>query len=148
MPRFRFTLDPLLRARLRREQHCQREVAKLERERLDLEARLRRYQGDLAAGKDSLRDRLVGPLDTSALRLQAGQARQIMRSAQQIVIELAGVQKRLEGARAELLQAATQRRAVELLRDRRFEAWKRRIEKAETAAVDELAVQAAARRET
>jgi flagellar FliJ protein len=148
MARFRFSLEPLLRLRRRREQECQRDVAVLERERLHLEGRLRRYQEELAAGKDSLRERLVGRVDTEALRRRAGQSRQILRSAQQAVVELAGVQKRLERARATLLEATTERRAVELLRERRFDAWKRRLEKAETAAIDELAVQAAARRET
>ena len=148
MARFRFALQPLLAARCRQEQSCQHAMAQLQRHRLDLEQRLRRYQEVLASSKLDLRGRLVGALDTNALRKHAGQSQQVLRSAQQVVLELAGVQKRMEGARAELLKATTERRAVELLRDRRLAEWKRRIEKAETAALDELAVQAAARRET
>jgi flagellar protein FliJ len=52
----------------------------------------------------------------------------------------------MEAARAGLIEAAKARRAVELLRERRWEEWKFAQEKAETAALDELAVIAAARR--
>ena len=39
------------------------------------------------------------------------------------------------------------RRALELLKERRFEQWKKRLDKAETAQIDELVTNAAARKE-
>ena len=148
MARFRFRLEPLLRARRQTEQTRQRAVAELERRRRELEDTLRRQQQFITAGKQSLRDRLVGSLDMASLRAHAGSTIHLLREAQRIVIELAGVHKRLEGARAQLIEAARQRRAVELLRERRLAQWKAQINKAEDAALDELAVHAAARKES
>ena len=67
-------------------------------------------------------------------------------TAQRTVLELAGLLRRLESARAELLEAAKRRKAVELLKDRRFEEWRSDQNRRELAAVDELAVMAAGRR--
>jgi flagellar export protein FliJ len=61
-------------------------------------------------------------------------------SAQRAVVRLAGVQKRLEMARLDLIAATAERRGVEVLRERRFEAWKREQDRREAAAMDEMAV--------
>jgi flagellar FliJ protein len=147
MARFRFKLEPLLRARRHAEREKQRAVAELQRQRLDLEHALRRRQAFITEGKAALRDRLVGDLDMPSLRAHAGSTVQVMREAERIVLELAGVHKRLEAARGELVEAARDRRSLELLRDRRLAQWKAALNKAEDAALDELAVHAAARRE-
>jgi flagellar export protein FliJ len=84
--------------------------------------------------------------DVRAVRLQSGAAVRLGMAAQRAVLELAGVHRRLEGARAELLEAAKRRKAVELLRERRYEEWRTDQNRRELAAVDELAVMAAARR--
>jgi flagellar export protein FliJ len=70
---------------------------------------------------------------------------QLMRTAQRLVLELAGVHKRLEAARAGLIEATKQRRAMELLHDRQLARFKAAIERRETAAFDDMAVIAAAR---
>ena len=147
MAKFVFRLQPLLRARERAEQARQRAVAEVERERLVLENRLRRQQQVITEGKRELAGRLVGGIEMEALRQQAGATLHAMREAQRLVLELAGVHRRLEATREELIEATRQRRAIELLRDRRFAQWKTDQEKAETGALDELAVAAAARKE-
>ena len=146
MPRFRFALEPLLTARRKAEEVHQRAVAGIERERLELENALRRQQNAITESKQSLQGSLVGALNTTSLRFHAANAVQLMRQAQRIVLEMAGVHRRLEAARVELIEAARRRRAVELLRERRFEQWSAEQEKAETVALDELAVISAARR--
>jgi flagellar export protein FliJ len=145
MPRFVFQLDPLLRVRRRAEQERQRALAELESRRRALEDLLRRQQGHIAAGKASLRERLLGEVRVHELRGQAASAMKLMAQAQRIVLELAGVHQRIEAARQQLIRAAQSRRAVELLRERRFGEWKRSIEKREAALLDELAVNRAAR---
>lgn len=147
MPRFIFKLEPLLKARRREEQARQRAVAAIERERLELEHRLQRQQRALGEGKRELRDDLVGTVNVTHVRFQASAALQVMRQAQRMALELAGIHKRLAAARGELIEAARARRALELLRESRFARWKTGIEKAEVAALDELAVQQAARQE-
>jgi flagellar export protein FliJ len=90
---------------------------------------------------------MTGELDVDLMRLHAGATMRLMRDAERMVIALAGVHQRLDAARSELIEATRDRRAVELLRERRFEQWKAAIEKADDAAIDELAVHAAARKE-
>ena len=148
MPVFRFKLGPLLTARKQEERSAQLAVAALERQRLALEHTLRRHQQNILAGKQELRDRLVGELRMPIMRDHAASTVQLMRLADRIVLQLAGLHRQIEQARAKLIEATKRRRAVEILRERRFEQWKRDLERAEDAALDELAVQQAAREET
>lgn len=128
------------------EQNHQRLVASIEHERMALEESLRTQQHRIAHGKESLSSGLVGQVDMTVLRRHAAVSIQLQRLAQRTVLELAGVHRRLDAARQELIEAAKQRRVVERLREQRFEQWKAQQEKAETDAIDELAVMAAARR--
>lgn len=147
MAKFRFQLEPLLRLREREERDRQIDVANLERDRRDIEERLRERQASITDGQRELRSSMVGRLDINALRAHAARSVELDRCARQIVLELAGVHRRLETAREALREARRAKRAIELLKERRYKAWKAAIEKAETAALDELAVQRAARRE-
>jgi flagellar FliJ protein len=145
MARFRFQLEPLLRARRATERIHQMAVAELDQRRVELERTLRRQQQFISTGKREMTQRLVGPLEMSSLRQHAGSTIGLMRQGHRIVLELAGLHKRLEAARAGLREAARERRVVERLRERRFEQWRMQMQKAEDAAIDELAVQSAAR---
>ena len=147
MAKFMFRFEPLLKARRRVEQDAQKSVAELERERLALEDVLRGYQGSISHGKAALCGVLAGALDMRALRLEAGSALHLVRKAQQVVLQLAGLTNRLQTARGHLIEAMRRRRALELLREQRFEQWKSALNKAETAALDDLAVARAARKE-
>ncbi len=147
MPRFVFRLQPLLEARKLDEEAAQRRVAEIQRERLQLEGMLRRHQRSITDGKQVWREELLGRIDLDALRLGANASLHLQRKAQQVVLMLAGVHSRLQTARARLIEATKRRRAIELLRDRRFEQFKAALAKAETAALDELAVNRFARKE-
>lgn len=147
MARFVFKLDALLKARSRVEQQFQLPVAQIERERIKLEDKLRAKQTSLTGGKEELREQLSGLIDVRSLRYRANMAQQIMRDAQKLVLELAGVHNRLFVARGKLIEAARSRRAIELVREKRYEQYKTDEAKAEIAAMDELAVIAAARKE-
>jgi flagellar export protein FliJ len=147
MAKFVFRLEPLLKARRREEENEQRAVAELQRQRMALEDTLRRHQRSITHGKESLRGGLAGALDMRALRLEAGSALHLVRKAQQVVLQLAGLGQRQDSARARLLEARKRRRALELLRERRFEQWRRALDRAEDARLDDLATNAAARKE-
>ena len=131
--------------RRRTEQDKRRVVADLERQRRDHEDTLRRQQEFISEGKRSLAGQLVGTLEISSLRDHAGSTIRLMGRAHRILLELAGVHKRLGPARGALIEATRQRRAVELLRERRFDEWKKRVNRLEDNALDELAVQSAGR---
>ncbi len=144
MATFRFELDPVLRQRRAAEERRQREVAVLERERLRLEGVIRGHQRGIDEERAAWRaGASVAPgaaIDVGMLRRQASASLGRTAAAQRAAIELAGVLKRLESARALLLKAAGERRAMELLRESRFEAWRRAQARAEAAAMDDLVV--------
>ena len=145
MPRFRFRLDPVLKARRRAEQEHMRIVAVLEQKRLALEQELRTCQQEIALNRQELRGELSGEIDMRALRLAAGAALHKARRAQQAVLQLAGLGQHLVVARGRLIEATKRRRALELLRDQGLRNFRAALDKAETTVLDELAVQAAAR---
>lgn len=139
MPRFRFELDVLLRLRLREERDQQLVVAELERARVSTERTIESIQRSILDAKNDLRDRLIGAIpDARTLRFQAASTLTLQAHAQDHAIRLAGVYKRLESAREALVQAAARRRAVELLREQRYEAWLRDERRRETAEIDDI----------
>lgn len=157
--RFTFNLQAVLDQRERLEEARRRVVADLERERLAVEQRLRGYQRSITAAKQDLRRELGGErgvtrdtddaerLSLSAVRMQAGASLRLVSLAQQTVLELAGLHKRLDAARLELLEAATQKKAVELLRQKRLDEWKQEGRRRENAELDEMTVMRHARRD-
>jgi flagellar biosynthesis chaperone FliJ len=116
-------------------------VAVLETDRLRLEERLREIQGQVSTAKGELRGQL-GDSGTRVVvrdvRFQAGATLALLVQAQSAALELAGVLKRLEAARGELFRATTARKAVQLLKDRRYAQWRAEVEKREAQANDEI----------
>jgi flagellar FliJ protein len=145
MARFRFQLQPVLDARSRTEDARRRDVAALELERRRLEDRLRSGQVSISGARDEVREALIGTVRPESLRAQANVSLACMRDAQRLVLELAGVHRRLETARAALAEAAKQRRAIELVKERRFETWRRERDRREQSALDEIATNRGAR---
>lgn len=152
MARFIFRLQPVLKQRQAVERQRQLALAAVESERSSLENAIRGIQSDLSAAKQDWREHLSpaitpgsGGTDLRSARFQASNSLHLVARAQHNVLKLAGVHRRIDKARAELIEATTRRRAVELLRDKQFEAWKAALNKADAAATDEIAVAAAAR---
>jgi flagellar FliJ protein len=142
--KFTFRLQPVLDQRERIEQARQLVVAELERQRLTIEDRLRKLQGEMNQATMDLRTRLTGSSGSvvvTEVRMQAGASMNMAAQARMAALELAGVYRRLERARHDLLRAATDRRAVELLKEKRLEEWRMERNRAETKAVDEAATQ-------
>lgn len=145
--RFIFSLEPVLEQHRRVEEARLRALAAVERERVALEDRARALQGDLAAARADLRDRLASPGaagGVGAVRMQANASLRITLELQQCALALAGVLRRLERARAELVAATTARKAVERLRERRLAAWRAEESRREVRELDELTTMGAA----
>jgi len=142
MAKFRFELEPLLEQRRREERDRMRAVGDVERERLELEQEAARVAVEIRAEREAWRAELhaggAGPVDLRRVQLQASASLHGMRRTQELALRAAAVFKRLEGARAELLRATTRRRAVELLRERRLEAWLAEQRAKEVRELDEL----------
>ncbi len=163
MAKFVFQLEAVLKQRLAVEREKQLVVAGLEQERAVIEGAIRALQLDLTQEKKELHDQLtvervsgrgraVGvtggtTIDLRGVRFQAGAALRIITLAQRAVLRLAGVHKKLDAARLALLEAATRRKAVETLKERRYAEWLEEQKRRENAAADELSVMLAARTE-
>lgn len=152
MARFVFELEAVLKQRLVVERTRQRALAAIERERVVLEDSLRACQGQIRTEKDELRAALCAsgegqPVDLRGVRMQAGASLTLAARARQIVLKIAGTMRRVEAARALLLEATTRRKAVETLRERRLAAWNEVQRRREDAAIDEIAVMRGARAE-
>jgi flagellar export protein FliJ len=147
--RFKFTLEAVLKQRLALEEQRQLRVAAMERERLALEERIRGYQRSIAGAKNDLRRRLgaekgagegTGGVSLGDVRMQANASLHLVARAQQAVLELAGLHRRIDAARLELLKATTDRKAVELLKERRRREWVDEQRRREDAELDEINV--------
>jgi flagellar protein FliJ len=144
--RFRFELEAVLQQRTHIEQQKQLVVAELEMQRMRVEETIRGYQRAIAQERQEQRGLLQAGRIMDA-RAQAGAAVRLAAAAQRSVLELSALHTKLERARLDLLEATKRRKAVELLRERRFEQWRLDLERRETAAVDELAVMRYGRKE-
>ena len=144
MPRrFQFRLQPVLEQRERIEQEQQRRVAEIESERLRHEQTLRTIQAELAQARDGLRARLQQPgaeAGFASVRWQANASLHTTIRAQRAAIELAGTLRRLESARAELLKATADRKAVQMLKDKRYAEFQTEMRRRESGELDELMV--------
>lgn len=145
MARFHYNLQPLLTLRERQERDKELALARVESERQAIEDQIRTSQDEIVRCKLDWRGSLAGTVDPRAARFQAGAALHLQGKTQRLVLQLAGVQRRLEAARSELAEASRRRRAVELHKERRLREWKREQSKREDLMVDELATMAAAR---
>jgi len=146
--KFRFNLEHVLEQRQRAERDAQIAFAAIDRERVAIENQIRGFQQHIVGFKRDLRGALGGagdsgegasPITLADVRLQAGASLMVMGKAQSAVLELAGVHRRLEDARAALLDAARGRQAVELLKEHRFEQWKTDQARREAMELDDLA---------
>src|SRR5260221_10470421 len=102
MARFRFELEVVLEHRRRLEQERQRVVAELESRRVAIEDTIRSCQAGLVRERAEMRS-LLEAADIRGARFQAGAANRLVSHAQRAVLELAGLHKRLDAARAALL---------------------------------------------
>ncbi len=140
MAKFQFSLEVLLEARRREERDRQIEVAEIEARRRELEGAIRSRHTAARAGREDLRRALEpgAARSMAGVRLQAGVSIRLEAQMQGLAIELAGVLKTLEDARERLLEASRARKAVELLREKRFEEWKREQDRREARELDDL----------
>ncbi|MCC6676959.1 MAG: flagellar FliJ family protein [Phycisphaerales bacterium] len=154
MAKFIFELESVLEVRRGVERNQQLAVARLERQRIDIEDRIREYQRQLTLERRDMQAHLNaeagsrgGGVDLDAVRLQASASLHLVGKAHQEVIRLAGLHRKIDAARLELLKATTDRKAVEVLRQRRFEAWSAEQRRREAVALDEINTMRAGRLE-
>ena len=152
MKRFVFPLQAVLDQREREERDRRAALARFERLRVELEDRIREYQSSIARAKRDIHASSMEPtgrgsmrVDMRSMRLQTNAALQMRGKAQMLVVRLAELEKDLERARNEVAEARARRRAVEVLKEKAFETWKRERDRRESAELDEINSQRSAR---
>ena len=75
-------------------------------------------------GREAIRDAMLGSVRLTDVRAHAGTVIAVTRRAEELVRQLAVIQKELDAARQGLLEASRARKALELLRDRRRAEWR------------------------
>lgn len=146
MAKFVFKLKPVLDQRQRDEDDRQRELAQLLRQRMILQQQLRELQGSIRSDKATMTDSLTGSVDVSRLREHARHAGHVTQRAQQLAVSMLGLERRVEAARADLLEATKRRKAIELLRDKQKKRFDNEQRRREAADLDEIATAAHVRR--
>ena len=146
MKGFVFRLQPVLEMRKREEREHQLKVAEIERERVEIERELTGCRETVERERTDLRDRLDGgAVDLRGARWQAHASLDALRRSRHAALRLTGVISRLELARRSLMEATSRRRAVEMLRDRQYEAWRAEQAKRERIELDEIGARLATR---
>lgn len=145
MAKFVFRFEALLRHRRHIEDERQRELAQQLRGRMILQDQLRSMQQTIRESKHQLGAALVGKVDLDSISQFARFSGHTTLRAQQIVRRLAEMEKHIETARANLLEATKRRKALELLRDKDLAAWKKEQARREAIELDEIGTQQYAR---
>ncbi|MEX0887707.1 MAG: flagellar export protein FliJ [Phycisphaeraceae bacterium] len=141
MPRFRFKYTAVLAQRQRFEDERKRDLAAHLRRYNGLREQLEAMQTTIRESKRHLGDALVGRVDLDRVGEFARYSNHTTIRAQQLVHQLAGVDREVHAARERLMQATRQRKAMELLRDRHEAAWRAEQQRREQRELDELAMQ-------
>lgn len=141
IPTFKFNLNPVLEHRRIIEDERQRELAKLLRQRMILMDQLRQMQETIRNSKRDLAGSLTGTVDLAQVSNFARYSGQSTIRAQQIVQRLAGLEQQITLGRERLLSASRDRKALELLHDKRHREWLEHEARLEAAELDDLATQ-------
>ncbi|HEY8666988.1 MAG TPA: flagellar export protein FliJ [Tepidisphaeraceae bacterium] len=142
MAQFKFQLEAVLRQRHYIEQQRQRELAFVQAQMSELQTQLRSLNNSVQMTNDDLRvNHLIGKLDMNFLgahrRFMAATQRQAIALMQRMAI----IQRDLEAAQKALAAAATQKKAIEKLRERNLQRWRDDLNRRESAELDEIATQ-------
>lgn len=148
-PRFEFRLQTLLDHRARIEKDHQRKVAEIQQQISQLMNQIQSAQQQIREQDAALAgEKLTGRLD---LQYIAYEKRFVGNLHVRIVLtmqRLAGVEKTLAAAKAELLEAAKAKKVLVKLREKHHARWLADLERKETALLDEVGTQLAIRSDT
>jgi len=144
MPRFIFRLQGVLRQRRQIERQKQRDLAIAQAQQQQMEQELRNVNDAMKTATEQLRrDHLSGPIDVTYLTAHRRFIVAMQRKGQSLVQRIAQQQRVTDAARLALVEAAKQRKAIEKLRERRWEQWLADQNRRETIELDEISQQMA-----
>ncbi len=138
MKRFRFTLEALLSLRKREEEEVRREFAEKNREIALSQENMGQLRESLVQLQQSEKDRRVRSLSIPELRSSVSYRNKIKLDMITASKDLQELQRECESIRKRLVEATKRKRAVEILKERRFAQWKEAYEAQEQEFTDEL----------
>ena len=144
MARFVFKLEAVLRQRKHVEQEKMRALATCLKHQADCERDLAQLNDNVRQTNDDLRaNHLTGVLDMNFLAAHRRFMNAMQRQAISVAQKIAAAQQRVTAARADLAQAAKERKVMEKLRETHFERWRKEQAAREFRELDEIGVQLA-----
>jgi flagellar export protein FliJ len=142
MARFVFRLSGVLRHRRHIERQRQRELAVLEARMAVQRSLFAELDQSVRASLDDLRrNRLIGRIDVAFLQAHRRYMIAMRKKAFDMAADMAALQQQIDAARAALIRAATDRKALDLLRERRKSEWLADQNRREIAELDEVGLQ-------
>ncbi len=146
MNRFRFRLETLLRLRRRTEDEIKLEMAARNREIGESGRRMMRLHDELTGMQERERQMRPHAHDVTALRYSVAYRHSLKLSMLNEGRTTDRLRREAHDIRQRLIEATRKRRAVELLRERRFEQWRKEYSDREQKYIDEVSRQAWSRR--
>ena len=144
MARFKFKLAGVLRHRRQIERQKQRDLAVAQAQVRQTESELRALNDSMqATTEDVRRNRLIGTLDLAFLAAHRRYLFAMQQKGRTLAQRMLLQQRAVDAARQVLAEAAKKRKAIEKLRERRWEEWLAEQARNETAELDEVAQQMA-----
>jgi len=142
MAKFVFKLEGVLEHRRNVERERQRAVAENRAQMTALENQLRDLDRRAQESTQDLRNnRLTGALDMQFIAAHRRFMIAMQRQAMELAQKMAGVQRKLEEAQKELLEAAKQRKVIEKLKEKQLERWRAEMARSEANQMDEIGMQ-------
>src|SRR5438270_1615332 len=145
MAQFHFSLQSVLNHRAQIEQDKQRALAGLQSQMEDQKVALRDLNNSVRSDLSDVREnRLLGKLEISYLTGHRRYMLVLQRRATEMVQRMTLLQRQIDAAHGELVEAAKQRKILEKLRDRQKTRWVAEQTRSELAELDELTMRRAA----
>jgi flagellar protein FliJ len=146
MAKFQFRLEALLTHREQIEKEKQRKFAAIGQQVQRVVGHIQETQARIAAENQTLGSReLTGKLDMQYIATEKRFVGNLHLRIAMAMDRLRELEKEQAAARAELLLAAQERKAIEKLRDRQLVAWRLEQDRKDAAQTDEIGIQLAVR---
>lgn len=144
MAQFKFNLQTVLNEREREEMLCQKAMGEAAARKQAAEDDLANVERQITTNNEAMRDNhLVGKLDVNVLTSHRRYLIAMRQQVIQIAQRIANARLEVEQARRKLNEAAKNRKAIEVLRDRQKQRWLAEQERKERAIADDASMQIA-----
>lgn len=148
MKKFEFSLEALLEVKKRAEEEIKLRLGELNRQAEEVRRSINEVQDRLKEFQASEKEVRRGGEDIASLRSSVAYRHSLKLELLNEGRRLDDIMVQIYSVNQELIKASQERRAVEILKDKRFLEWKKQKEKAEQGFIDEISQQSFLRART